>query len=105
MPFIRDNFVDIGGQHRPSVNGSPETRPGSPMLWSYRTQDAPAVVDTSGYFNQVARSVRQGDFIFRSTVDGAGAIVSAGVHVVLTVTAAGVVNVSDTTAFTVTNTD
>lgn len=105
MPFIRNNFSDIGGQHRPAPNGANEQAGGGPMLWSYRTQDAAGTVDTAGYFNQVGRTVRQGDFIFRTTIDGAGAIVSAGVHVVLSVLATGVVNVSDTTAFTVTNTD
>jgi hypothetical protein len=105
VPFIAANFADIGGQHRSSVNNTGEARAGAPMLWSYRTQDAAGTVDTAGYFNAIGRTLKQGDFIFRTTIDGAGAIVSAGVHVVLTVSAAGVVNVSDTTAFTVTNTD
>lgn len=105
MPFLRRNLSPIGGQSTPSLNGSAETVPGAPQLWSYRTADAPATVDTSGYFNEVARLLRLGDLIYRLTIDGAGTVVSAGWHVVMSISAAGVVNVSDTTTLTITNTD
>lgn len=103
MPFVRRNFGPIGGQ---STRGSgPETSPGTPQFWSYRTQDATADVDTSGYFNEVAALLEVGDVIYRVSVNASGVVQTAGQHVVMTKTAAGVVNVADTTALTVTNTD
>ncbi|MCA3297137.1 MAG: hypothetical protein ING28_03385 [Roseomonas sp.] len=105
MPFIRRNISPIGGQSTPIVNGSAETVPGSPGIWSYRTADADTVVDTSGYFNDMAATLKQGDLIYRLTIDGSGALVSAGFHVVRSVTAAGVVDVTNVLALTITNTD
>lgn len=105
MPFIRRNFAPIGGQETPILNGSAETVPGSPALWSYRTADATATVDTSGYFNEVARLVRVGDIIMRTTINASGVPQTAGMHVVLSISAAGVVDVTDALALTMTNTD
>lgn len=76
----------------------------APQLWTYVTTDAAATVDTSGYFNAVASLLKVGDVILRVTTS-AGAVSTAGWHVVMTISAAGVVDVSDTTALTVTNTD
>jgi hypothetical protein len=45
-----------------------------------------------------------GDLIYRVTTSS-GSVSTAGWHVVMTNTSAGVVNVSDTTALTVTNSD
>ena len=95
MPFIMANLQPIGGQSRV---GS------APQIWSYRTQDLTADVDTSGYFNAVQRLLFPGDVILRVTVNAGGVVQNAGWHVVMT-SAAGVVNVSDTAALTVTNTD
>ena len=103
MPFTASTFQPIGGQARSGTG--PVAAPGAPQLWSYRTDDAATAVDTSGYFNAVASLLEVGDLIYRITVNGAGAIVSAGWHVVLTKTAAGVVDVSDTSALSITNTD
>jgi hypothetical protein len=72
-------------------------------MWAYITDDAPATVDTSGYFNSVASLLKVGDLIFRVTTSS-GAVSTAGLHVVMTNTGS-VVNVSDATALTVTNTD
>jgi hypothetical protein len=105
MPFIRRNLSPIGGQSTPIQNGSAETVPGCPAIWSYRTADAAATVDTAGYFNEMANVLKVGDLIYRLTIDGTGAVTAAGFHVVLSVSAAGVVNVSDTLALTITNTD
>jgi hypothetical protein len=73
-------------------------------MWSYTTDEAAADVDTSGYFNSVASLLRVGDLIYRVTLSS-GSVSTAGWHVVMSISAAGVVNVSDTTALTVTNTD
>jgi hypothetical protein len=104
MPFIRRNFTPIGGSSTPSVPGSAETVPGAPQMFAYRTADATTVVDTAGYFAEIRTLLSPGDLIYRVTIDGAGAVVSAGWHVVITRTAT-VINVSDTTVLTITNTD
>jgi hypothetical protein len=94
MPFVADNFQPIGGQSKAG---------NAPQLWSYTTTDATTVVDDSGYFNAVAGILKVGDLIYRVTTS-TGSVSTAGWHVVLTISAAGVVDVSDTTALTVTNT-
>jgi len=95
MAFNSANFQPIGGQSKAG---------NAPQVWSYTTEDTAATVDTSGYFNAVASLVKVGDIIWRVTTSS-GAVSTAGYHVVMTNTSAGVVNVSDTTASTVTNTD
>lgn len=95
MPFVADNFQPLGGQSKAG---------NAPQMWSYTTTDAAADVDTSGYFNAVSSIVKVGDVILRVTTSS-GSVSTAGWHVVMSVSAAGVVNVSDTTALTVTNTD
>ena len=76
----------------------------APQLWTYTTTDSAATVDTSGYFNSIASILKVGDIIFRVTTSS-GSVSTAGMHVVMSVSAAGVVDVADTTALTVTNTD
>lgn len=97
MAFIRSNFAPIGGQ---------SSRGRAPQIFSYATADAAAAVDTSGYFNAVADLLNVGDVILRTTfTDGTFTAVStAGMHVVSS-NAAGVVDVNDTLALTVTDTD
>jgi hypothetical protein len=95
MAFSSTAFQPIGGQAKAG---------NAPQVWSYTTEDTAATVDTSGYFNAVASLVKVGDIIWRVTTSS-GAVSTAGYHIVMTNTAAGVVNVSDTTAATVTNTD
>lgn len=95
MAFSSTGFQPIGGQSKAG---------NSPQIWSYTTTDAAATVDTSGYFNSVASLLKVGDIIFRVTTSGSS-VSTAGQHVVMSISAAGVVDVSDTTALTVTNTD
>lgn len=95
MAFDATNFQALGGQSKAG---------NSPQMWAYTTTDAAADVDTSGYFNAVASILKVGDVILRVTTSS-GSVSTAGWHVVMSVSAAGVVNVSDTTALTVTNTD
>ena len=95
MAFSSTGFQPIGGQSKAG---------NAPQVWSYTTTDSAATVDTSGYFNTVASLVKVGDIIWRVTTSS-GSVSTAGQHVVMSVSAAGVVDVSDTTALTVTNTD
>jgi hypothetical protein len=102
MPFIRRNFACLGGQ---STRGSgPETSPGAPQMWSYRTQDTHATVDTSGYFNEVRTLLDVGDIIWVVVVNSSGVVQTYGSHIVMTRTATAV-DVSNVTVGTVTNTD
>lgn len=95
MAFSSTGFQPIGGQSKAG---------NAPQMWSYTTTDAAATVDTSGYFNSVASLLKVGDVIYRVTTSS-GAVSTAGLHVVMTISAAGVVDTSDATALTVTNTD
>lgn len=76
--------------------------------WAYATLDAPATVDTSGYFNSVSGLLDVGDVIHRVTwstaIGTGGTVASYGTHIVLS-NAAGVVDVSDETNLTETDTD
>lgn len=95
MAFSSTGFNPIGGQSKAG---------NAPQIWSYTTTDTAATIDTSGYFNSVASLLKVGDLIYRVTTSS-GAVSTAGLHVVMTISAAGVVDVADTTAMTVTNTD
>lgn len=109
MPFIRRNFGPLGGQATPIRSGSAETVPGVPQHWSYRTADAAAAVDSANYFAEVGGLVEVGDVIHRVTINGSGVPQTAGMHLVMSKSqaATGVwsIDVADTTALTVTNTD
>lgn len=105
MAFQKECFNPIGGQSKPVifVAGSPAR--GGPMMWSYITEDAPAVVDTAGYFNGVFDLLRIGDLIYAVTT-AAGAVTNCGWYVVRSKdSATRVVDVTDTTVVAVTNTD
>ena len=102
MPFIRRNFAPIGGQS--TAGTGPETSPGAPQFWSFRTQDAHATVDTAGYFNEVRALLEIGDIIHVSVVNGSGVLQTVGTHAVITKTATAV-DVTNVTVGTVTNTD
>jgi hypothetical protein len=81
--------------------------PESIQLWSYKTENAAAELDTASYF-PVGYGLRAGDIVFRYTVTNLGASNEAlsthGVHVVKDVSSTAV-DVTDTTAWTVTDTD
>ena len=105
MAYIARNLGSAGSLATPILNGSAETVPGVPRLWMYRTADAAATVDTSGYFNDAARILSVGDWILRTTINASGVPQTNGIHVVQTISAAGVVDVTDALALTATNTD
>ena len=74
----------------------------APSLYSYRTTDAIADVNTSGYFNSIASVVKAGDFILCVTSTGTTPVASM---VYVLTNASGVVDVSDGTVFAATNGD
>jgi len=72
----------------------------SPQMWSYASADAIATVNNSGYFNTVASLLKVGDLMYvRDSVTPTASLV-----IVMTNTGT-VVNVSDGTSISVTNTD
>lgn len=85
-----------------SLKGKASTR------WSYWTLDATTVVDGAGYFNAASKLLQVGDIIDRvtwATAIGTGGTISTfGTHIV-NANASGVVDTSDTTAGTVTDSD
>jgi len=94
MAFSSTGLVAIGGQSKAG---------NAPQIWAYTTDDAAGTVDTSGYFNSVASLMKVGDLIYRVTLSS-GSVSTAGWHVVVSNTGS-VVDVSDTTALTLTDTD
>jgi hypothetical protein len=110
MPFNIRNLVPIGGNSRRAPAGTGEATSGvgngAFTLWLYRTEDATAAVDTAGYFNPARSLLTAGDVILRTSVNGTGVPQTAGFHLVNDVPAApGNVDVADTLALTVTDTD
>jgi hypothetical protein len=104
MPFTPRTFQPIGGQTYRGGSNSAVTVPGAPQVFSYRTDDAAAAVDTAGYFASIRQLLEIGDMIYRVTINGSGVVQTAGLHVVMTKSAT-TVDVADTLALTVTNTD
>lgn len=76
--------------------------------WSYRTADAPAAVDSSGYFTgEAIGMLKIGDLIFVQQVDDPAApasVTAAGWHLVLS-NDGSVVDVSNATAVSTADTD
>lgn len=72
----------------------------SPAIYAYKTADAIADVNTSGYFNTLANVLSVGDLIYCVTSTGSTAVATL-VYVVSN--ASGVVDVTDGT--TLANTD
>ena len=93
MPFEMNGF-------RPATS----TTGSAPRIHTYRTQDAHAAVDNSGYFNDVRTVLEVGDLIYVLVVNSSGVVLTAGWHVVMTKSATAV-DVSNVTALTVTNSD
>jgi len=79
-----------------------------PRLWGYKTDDAHAVVDTVGYFDNASDRLRIGDIIYVVVVTNLNlsneATSTYGTHLV-NANASGVVDVSDVTVNVVTDTD
>lgn len=99
MAFDITNLQPIGGQGK---------RGKASQHWSYWTLDGATTVDGSGYFNTAASLLEVGDVIHRvtwSTAIGTGGTVSAyGTHLVNS-NSAGVVDVTNETDLTETDSD
>jgi hypothetical protein len=91
MPFNADGFSTIAA----SKAGN------APSIYSYRTADTQATVNTAGYFNSVASLLKVGDvlFVYDSTTP------SLVLTYVNQVTTAGVVDIADGTTVSATDTD
>ena len=92
MAFARAGWTPIGCM---SKRGS------APQMWSYTTTDNLATMNTEGYFNSVSDEVKVGDLIYVHDSNTP----TASLVVVLSVTTAGVVDVSDGTALSVADAD
>ena len=79
-----------------------------PGIWTYKTDDAHATVDTAAYFNDASTLLKVGDIIYVVVVTNLDAsneaVATYGTHIVLS-NAAGVVDVSDVTVNVVTDSD
>jgi hypothetical protein len=74
----------------------------APQIWTYKTNDLAIDVDGSGYFNEMAGSMKVGDLIY--VYADADSTPTFGLHVV-TSNAAGVVDVTNATALGGTDSD
>jgi hypothetical protein len=81
-----------------TVNAS--KRGSAPSIYAYKTADAIADVNTSGYFNELASVLEVGDLIYCVTSTGSTAVATL---VYVLSNASGVVDVNDGT--TLANTD
>lgn len=85
--------------------------PDHPNIWSYKTDDAAAAVDSANYFaNGLALGMKIYDLILRTTVTNLGlsneAYSTQGFHVVNAASAsAGTIDVADAVALSGTDTD
>ena len=77
--------------------------------FNYKTEDNHAAVDTDAYFNDAASLLAIGDIINVRVMTNLGAsneaVATYGPHIVKSISAAGVVDVSDVTVNVVTDTD
>lgn len=62
----------------------------APQMWTYKSADAKATVAASGYFNDASSVLKVGDLVMIYDT----ATPAASLHIVVTNTAAGVVDVS-----------
>lgn len=101
MAFKRANFQPIGGQACRGIGGAPQ-------LFSYKTDDSHATVDTAGYFNEVRGLLNVGDLIdvvVVTNLDASNeALATYGRHAVINKSASAV-DVTDVTVGTVTDSD
>ena len=91
MAFDKTGLQPIGGQSKAG---------NAPQMWSYKSADAIATVNTSGYFNSASDSLKVGDLIYVYDSNTP----TASLVVVLS-NASGVVDVSDGEAITVADAD
>ena len=90
MTFSATGFATIGASKRGNA----------PSVYSYKTTDAIADVNTAGYFNSLADTLEVGDLIYCLTSTGTTAVATL---VYVLSNSGGVVDVNDGT--TLANTD
>lgn len=103
MSFALANFAPVGNTSKRLAGVGTSTITGAPAVWSYATADAVNTVSASGYFNDVSNQVGVGDLIYAACGAGSGGTLAPRLFVVVS-NAAGVVDVADGTAVTVTDT-
>jgi len=81
---------------------SASKRGNAPSMYGYKTADTIATVNTEGYFNALANTLEVGDVIHCVTSTGSTAVVTL-VYVVSN--ASGVVDVTDGTTLSATDSD
>jgi hypothetical protein len=91
MAYAEIGLQPIGGQSKAG---------NAPQMWSYKSADTIATVNTSGYFNTASDSLKVGDLIYVYDSNTP----TASLVVVLS-NASGVVDVSDGQAITVADAD
>jgi hypothetical protein len=77
-------------------------RGNAPSMYGYKTTDAIAAVNTTGYFNDLSDTLEVGDLIYCVTSTGTTAVAS---FVYVLTNAAGVVDVNDGTVAADTDSD
>jgi hypothetical protein len=92
MAFDAKGFVTMGAAKAGNA----------PSIYAYKTADALTAVRVSGYFNELAQTLKVGDLIYCVTSTGTTAVASFN-YVVSN--AAGVVDVVDGTVLANTDTD
>jgi len=106
MTFAIANFAPLGNTSKPLAGVGTATLTGAPSMWSYATADTAATVDTEGYFNDTAQMVNVGDLIQVVSGAGSGGTLVVTLMIVNAVNkATGVVDVSDGTAISATDSD
>ena len=91
MAYAQSGLQPIGGQSKAGT---------APQMWSYKSADAIATVNTSGYFNSASDVLKVGDLIY---VYDSNTPTANMVEVLSN--ASGVVDVSDGQAITVADAD
>jgi hypothetical protein len=74
----------------------------APSIYAYKTADAIADVNTSGYFDSLAQTLKVGDLIYCVTSTGSTAVATL---TVVRSNAAGVVDVDNGTTLAATDSD
>ena len=104
MAFLLKNFCPAGNNSKPITDiTAGALGHGAPQTHTYATEDTHATVDTAGYFNEVRNLLHIGDYV-DVTVFAAGALSTAGRHVVINKSATAV-DVTNVTVWTVTDSD
>jgi len=93
MAFDMDGWNPIGGQSKKGT---------APQLFTYTTTDAVGTIDGAGYFNDVSTHVAVGDVII--SVTSTGGTLASSIHTVVS-NASGVVDISDGTTISQTDSD